>query len=69
MPNVPVPVDRKIAQGAIAITNESMNIATDGCNTCVGVACSGMSRIVAHFDCDYQLPSTPEKIAAIREKQ
>lgn len=63
-----IPVNRKIAQGAIGIATEAMNIATDGCNTCVGVACSGLSRIVGHFDCDYKLPRTDEKVAAIIQK-
>ena len=63
-----IPVNRKIAQGAIGIVTEAMNIATDGCNTCVGVACSGLSRIVGHFDCDYQSPETAEKVAEIKQK-
>jgi hypothetical protein len=54
-------VDRNIQQGAVSKVSGSGNIATKWCATCVGVACSGDFKTVAHFDCAYHLPQMSAK--------
>jgi hypothetical protein len=61
-------VDRNVLQGAVSTIFGSHNIATGGCATCVGVACSGNSKTVAHFDCAYQLPKTSAKVEEIKKQ-
>jgi len=63
-------VNRIVDQGSVSTVFGDDGIGTDGCGPCVGLACSGASRTVAHFDCDYTEPkngSKEEKIEIIKQ--